>query len=408
MPLRKFFLDQQTELLDFLSSQELAVCLLTHASDMRQLVNKSLLALDDLETHAHILLYVDQPWQSESEFYKHLLERLEEQADVYRSELAAAGIRLPDPLTSGGGDLRTRLIRTAETLVGSIPADNCTLAFICTWDELSSVSAAADCIANFAAAVRSSRMKLIVFDDLSKPRFAQLADDQPRVCVQQFHLAMDKVEQQVNATLATEQLVGLDRVRYLGMAGAFAAAHRRHEESEQRQTEILKLLGTVDSPADEAMAYYNMGNSYLNRQLFTEAEANLGRAAEICLAQKMNPLLAMVLTNLGVTLHRQQRLDESLQCLEIARRTFAVLDNRPGEAYVLDCRANILGLENQIEPAEQSWRQALACYDSISNPTMADVKRHGREDILVKLTRYMEQVGRKERIRDLVGSEGAA
>ena len=408
MPLRNFFLDQQNQLLDFLSSEELVVCLLSHAADIRQLVNKSLLALDEAETHAHIFVYIDQPWRSENDFYEHLIDRLHEQADAYRPELAEVGIKLPDVLTGATGTPLARLITATNVLLKCIPSESCTLAFICEWDDLQDIAGASGCLLNFVAAVRSSRLKLIVFDDFPKPRFADVADKHPRVGVQSFHLAMDKVEQQVNAALAGGKLVGLDRVRYLGMAGAFAAAQRRHDESEARQVEILKQVNETDSPADAAMAHYNLGNTYLNRERLTEAEASFGRAAEICLAQKMNPLLAMVMTNLGVTLHRQQRLNESLQCLDISRRTFAALDNRPGEAYVLDCRANILGLENQVEPAERAWRDALACYDSIHNPTMADIKKHGREDILVKLKAFMEHVGRKERIRDLVASEGAA
>ncbi len=408
MPLRNFFIEQQRQLLDFLSSQELVVCLLSHADDIRKLVSKSLLALDEDESHAHMLIYVDQAWQSEDDFCEHLLARLSEQADVYRPELSSVGIKLPNPLINIEGKPLVQLIAAAEVLLQSIPAEDCTLAFICAWDDLEDVASANRMLLNFIGLVRSSRLKLIVLDAFPKPRFASLAEQHPRVGIQEFHLAMDKVEQQVNVALANEQLLGLDRIRYLGMAGAFAAAHRRYDEAEARQGEILKLVGDVDSPSDEAMACYNLGNTYLNRQRFTEAEAQFGRAAEICLAHKMNPLLAMVLTNLGITLHRQQRLDEALQCLEISQRTFAALDNRPGEAYVLDCRANILGLENQVEPAEQAWRQALACYDSITNPTMADVRKHGREDILVKLTAFMKQVGRKEQVRDLTTSQETA
>lgn len=401
MPLQDFFKQQQLQLRAFLDGKDSSICLLQHADDIRKILDKALLALDEDDSHSHLLVYVDQPWSNADSLTSHLLQRLQQQADNFRDEFKKLGIRLPEKLDSGTGTSLQRLKHAADGLIESIPGEPCSLAFIIPWDGLEDAAAAEQYLADLLRARISPRIKWIVLDELRKSRFPELAKPVPKVHVQRFHLEMGEVEKQVVADLKGGKLTPEERIRYLSMAGAFAAAHRRFDEAEVYQQEVLKLAPQHGKPADQAVAYYNLGNSLLNRKQLEQAEQAFGQAANICMAEKSHNLLAMVLVNLGITLHQQQRVDEALESLEVARRTFAASGNRPGEAHVFDCKASILGIEKRSEEAEQAWRQALSCYDSISNPSMADVRKHGRDDIVVKLTQYMKSIGKPEKVADL-------
>jgi hypothetical protein len=92
----------------------------------------------------------------------------------------------------------------------------------------------------------------------------------------------------------------------------------------------------------------------------------------------------MALANLGVSLYYEGRGHEALDSLGAARRLFTALDHRPGEAHVLDCTARIW-VESDPERARGFWHEALALYDSITAPHLADVRVSGRTDIEAKL-----------------------
>ncbi len=401
MALQDFFKQQQLQLRAFLDAPEHSVLLLQHAGDIRKILEKALLALDEDAAHSHMLIFVDEPWKNADSFCEHLLQRLEQQNNGFREDFKKLGISLPDTLDDHAGNPLQRLKQATSRLMSAIPGAPASLAFIIPWDDLENTEAATQFLLDVASARFSVRIKWIVFDELRASRFPDLIKMKSLVAVQKFHLEMDAVEKQVVADLKGGQLAPDERLRYLSMAGAFAAAHRRFGEAEQYQLEVLKLAPQSGKPADSAVAYYNLGNSYLNQRRLEDAERAFGQSANICLAEKSNELLAMVLTNLAITLHQQKRIDEALQSFDIAQRTFAAVGNRPGEAYVYDCKAAVLGIEKRSEEAEQAWRQALACYDSIQNPSMADVRKHGRDDIVIKLKRYMKSIGQAEKVDDI-------
>jgi tetratricopeptide (TPR) repeat protein len=102
----------------------------------------------------------------------------------------------------------------------------------------------------------------------------------------------------------------------------------------------------------------------------------------------------MVLTNLGVVLYRQERMEQALQSFEVAQATCQAQGLRPAEAHVLDCLAKTYEADGRLEEAERSWNEALAVYDSMSSETFAAAREGGRADILDKLAR-LEDIKKK-------------
>jgi tetratricopeptide (TPR) repeat protein len=230
-------------------------------------------------------------------------------------------------------------------------------------------------------------------DRLSDAILGSLAETEPQVSIQRFHLDPAEIERSVHDDLARGQLSPVETRRYTAMAGAFAAAHRRYDEAAEYQQRVLNLCQPDCPPAELAGACYDLANTQLALKQFAEAEANFNRAAHVCLEHQIQPMLAMVLCNLGVVLQRQNRIDDALRSLDVARRTFSAIGNPPAEAHVLDCAARVLAQAGRRDEAEEAWRSALALYDGIDNPAMRDVREHGRDDLLEKLRGYLEQTG---------------
>src|SRR5262249_280193 len=159
----------------------------------------------------------------------------------------------------------------------------------------------------------SAWAKFIVLDRRQDPVLGDLDPRLEQVSTQVFHLSPTQIEERVATDLKRGDLPPDERRQHTAMSGAFAAAHGNHGEAERLQREALRLTQEDGSPAEQANAWYNLGNTCLSRKKFAEAEECFGQAGQLCLEHNMQALLAMVLTNLGVVLQRQARSEASLQ-----------------------------------------------------------------------------------------------
>jgi tetratricopeptide (TPR) repeat protein len=179
-----------------------------------------------------------------------------------------------------------------------------------------------------------------------------------------------------------------DKRRAFATVGLMAFGRKDYEKAEQMQKRAVREAKAAEDPLEIAMSLYNLGNTYIAAERSDEAVEVLSLAAEGCCYHKLDQLMPMVYTNLGIALHQAGSAEQAYDSLKVARDTFHLQKNRPGEAHVCDCLGLICYEQERREEAEKAWRYALSLYDGIENPGMQDVKAAGREDIIEKLKHY--------------------
>jgi tetratricopeptide (TPR) repeat protein len=192
------------------------------------------------------------------------------------------------------------------------------------------------------------------------------------------------------------------------MLGTFAAARKETEPAMALQREALAMAESDGGSIDRANAHYNLGNTHLDLEEFEAAEEHFAAAATIAVEAQLTPTLAMALTNLGVALQRQGRIDEALAMFDAARRNFQAVRNPPGEAHVLDCKAKVFELTGHDDEAEAAWLEARTVYEGITGSFLKDVRAGGLRDIQGKLDDFYARTGRARpaRPREAEASDG--
>ncbi|MGK3960150.1 hypothetical protein WMF01_06190 [Sorangium sp. So ce1667] len=384
------------QLRNFLSEDNVTLCCLQHNPDLKHVVAKILAGLEGEDGCEHAFIYCDTDFHAQAQYLSDTLGALVKANDAHHDELAAAGIVLPRPATIGRGSGLERLVTYLVSISAMLPVGG-QYVIIIDPNHVRDRSAFAATIELLAQSVRASRVKLIVLDPSENPFFNAAQGQQLArgLVVTRFELAAGPIEAQVLRDLKRGRLMPSERRQYLAMAAAFAVARGEHKTAQRMRESVLQSAQWDGSPAERATALYDLGNSHLESSDFLRAEECFAEGARICLDCGLHPLLAMILVNLGVTLHRAGRIAESLESLGAARRTFAAIQSKPGEAYALDAQAAVLRSEGREREAEVAWLEALAVYDGITAGPFAGVRDAGRRDVMAKLERFYEATGRR-------------
>lgn len=262
--------------------------------------------------------------------------------------------------------------------------------------------------AAFAAAVEllsrrttSRWAKYIVLDRRIDPLIGQLHKRVPGVSVQTFHLSPEEIERRIGAALRQNQMTPAEQLRYAGMMAGFHFARRDFEAAAALQRTSVEAARKADSPRDVASSLYNLGNTHLAAEQYALAETSYAEAVDICIAERADSLLAMVLTNLGVAVQHQGREAEADECFVTARRLFAGQNDCPGVGYVLDTQGQALRATGDRAGAERAWRAALDEYDRISSPDFVKVRASGRHNVEDRLRKLYAEMGESDKLAAL-------
>lgn len=423
MPLKALVDAQLDDLRRFLDQPGRPLRVLRHLPDTRPVLLKLLAGVQDEDDFPHAIVMVDLPFMEEESFCAAVLAELIDGNESHRESLAAEEVVLPSPpahdapvgpverefgrrVREPSVEVLSRYVSEVAEVCGKVGA-----AYVLLIDPKSvhdeDPDGFPDTMVLLADSITSERGKVIVLDSLDSPRLDGIDRRTERADVQTFEIGPDEIERQVKTDLDSGGLEVPDLCKYLMMAGAFAASRGDHAAAIGFNSRALEVGEQIDEPAGQAQSLYNIGTSQMESGDLETAVGSLGRAAEICIDEELDPLLAMVMINLGVTLHRDSQVDEALDAFDVARNTFRALDNRPGEAYALDNRAAVLAVEERNEEAEASWLEELELLDSITNEAMPELRSSSREDVVAKLTRFYEETGQREKIPALQTGEEA-
>jgi tetratricopeptide (TPR) repeat protein len=370
------------------------------APDLKQLLLRTLLKLDQDATSPHRLMMLDTPFLSSSQFFTALHAEITQHCEKHRQAVPA----LARALTPGDSTLEklppsARFERLVSALADAISQSVSSFVLILDPPEVKDPEAYRQAVGWLAENTRSRWAKYLVLDDRLNSLLDRIETESRRAAVQEFHFPPEAIEKQIRADVHDpRRLTPFERRQYVGMLAGFAFARQQYAEAERLQRGWLEMIDREGKPEEKANALYNLGNTHLGKREASAAEQSFVGAVEVCLAQGLSPLLPLVLTNLGVALHRQGKTAQALKSFQIARDNCRAQKLRPVEAHVLDCLANVYQQHNQCGQAEQCWLQALALYEGIASEFFDDLRQAGSEDILIKLERLYRATGQADKL----------
>jgi tetratricopeptide (TPR) repeat protein len=388
MPLSAFFEDQLQTLRTFMAQPRQVVQIIAIDPEFRTILLKMLVGLDQQADFPHVLLGWHEIFAEPVAWFRGLQDVLEEQCTAHAAALGDLGITTnnlaKDPSTRGPWPFLLR----AEQIVDKLP-DTCgSLVLLIDPQRVDDPAGLARSIEFLADNVRSRWLKFVVLDERLTPLLADLAAEHERIGLQTFWCSPQELERRLDDKLAAQPPESSpDGRRVAAMAAAVASANKDHAKAAALQQRVLDETISEGSPAEQAMAAYGLGNTLLAAGQLEAAADGLLLTCQLCSEHELNHLAPMAYTNLGIALHRLGDFDHAFAALRVGSAFYRAQGNLPGEAFVCDNLALIYQELGRPEDAARVWNYALGRYDSITNPTMADVREAGRADIVGKLER---------------------
>jgi tetratricopeptide (TPR) repeat protein len=409
MPLQNFFKDRLKKIKEFLASSGPSMLVLEHEPDMKRILMRVVLSLEENPNLSHIIVVSDIAFHTAEQYCRELLIDIHKQNEVFRDDLSNLGVLLPEADLNEHANLDEdskrfwsgRFIRYVSELTECLPDFGGSYTIFLDPKIIEDEDAFAEQMACFAKDAAPVRLKYLVPDRCQDGILSQLIEENQRVERLFFHLPMEDVEKEVKQDLKDGKLNAEDVRQYTAMAAAFAFARKEYGEAEQLQKNVLEMAEQDGATTDAANALYSLGNTALAKDELDQAEIYFCKAADISLDRDMSALTALVMTNLGVTLYRKEQPEAALESFSVAQRTFRAMKNLPGEAHVLDCMAGVFAARQQNQEAERSWLQARDLYAGITNEVFRDIREAGTIDILQKLEDFYQKTGQTDKIYGL-------
>lgn len=409
MPLTTFIQRQIDGVQAFVEDPWTNILILRLDAEMERIAAKVLASFEDDEDNEWAFFVSSTAFETADEYFgcvaAEMLADLEAGIASAPDE-EAAPCALPAPMAPGrsghgeaGGTPERRLVDFLDRMMRTLNRHAEALVLVLGPERVQPDAWRAS-IARLRTMLVDPRVKVIVFDSRTEPVLLVEALDAPvvdlaaaapirvgRVAVQTFFLSPDEVEGGIERTLAAGGLSEMERLRYTAVLGGFAFGRKDYEKAETLQRQWLTQAVEAGSASDRAGAHYNLGNTYLAAERWAEAEAELAAGVDVSLDGGLDVLAAMCLTNLGFALYRQARYELALQSFQAAGRTFRALRYLPGEAHVLDSMAAVYEESGQADKARQLRERAVAMYDGMTAPALADAAEAARADLRAKLER---------------------
>ena len=403
MPLKDFFEKQFQMLEEFMITPDQVVRCVRIDPEFKDLFIKALVRMEEDPENPHLMIPCDVPFDNIDPYFDGLFNCISENYQQHASELEAQGVQFKVPFDESEKlSPGEKFVRYVSTLSDSLPDSVGSLVFILDPQEIKEKEEFKKAIEFLAVNTQSMWVKYLVLDQRVDPILSGIEERTDRVGYQTFYMSPENIEQQTKEDLKNPSSVSpLERRQYIGLLAGFAFARKEYDEAEKLQKEWVKLAESEGTPSEAACAYYNLGNTLLAKEDLLSAEDCFCKSIKLCLENKNNGLLPMVLTNLGITFHRQKRIPEAIQSFQVARDTFKALNLPPGEAYVLDSLATIFQAEGKNQEAEASWLEALSIYNGVTSDTFTDVREGGIRDIKDKLEKLYQSTGEQHKTEEL-------
>lgn len=389
MPLQDLFTRQIDSIRRFMRVQGQPLHALQVPSDLKPMVMKVLTRLDDDPHYPHIMMGATTAFFHEQQFFTDLHTLVVAELERAADQLAASGTQIKlDP--DANSRVRDRFVKSFSQIADRLPRPVRSMVLVLDPEKIEDQEGYLEAMAWLADNTPSRRAKYLVFDDGTGPSLANLPERSRGASVGQFDIKPHQIEAQVQADMANPAILSeMEKRQYVALSAGFAFSKGQYGEALRLNGQVLTMLSEQEREGPEAASVlYNIGNAHLANGDPVAAGTHYEQALEICMAKKVDGIMPMILSNLGLALHRQQRMEEAVQCFQIARKSSQVQHHPLLEAHVLDTLAGIYQAERQYPEAERCLLDALAMYQGIKSEFFADLSKSGQADIESKLARH--------------------
>ncbi|MGH9370486.1 MAG: hypothetical protein ACRD15_03020, partial [Vicinamibacterales bacterium] len=264
MPLSEFFTDQFRQIKGFMLDPSEVVRVVRVDPDLRYVLIKALVKMDDEPDNPHAMLFADASFVSREEYFATLLDKLERDYEANAASLEKRGTRFVAPNgASQQLDPCTQFCSYASGLADALPDSTGSLVFVLDPEEVADAGSFRQSVELLASQVDSKWLKFIVMDSRLEPRLDGV-DGIDRVGCQTFYMPPDEIEKKLKEQAQQPQSFDpLQHRRTLGVLAGFAFSNKDYDEAARLQTEWALLAESAGAPAEAASAYYNLGNTLL-------------------------------------------------------------------------------------------------------------------------------------------------
>jgi tetratricopeptide (TPR) repeat protein len=311
MSLKSYFQEQFEQLSDFMISLREVVRCVRIDPEMKPMLSKVLARMDDDQDFPHLFVSYAQSFRDAKTYFEGLAALISGEYVKNAQALREAGVQFAPPFEEASPPPAPfRFLRYAEALADKLPDHVGSLVFLLDPDDVSDRN-------GFQRSVR------FLCEDTACPWLDSASALQPA-----------------------------ERRQYLGLLAGFAFARKEYADAEELQRRWAEQARREGSPQELAAAFYNLGNTLTAKGDYDQAVEVYCQTCNLCLDHSMNSLAPLAYTNLGIALHRQGDFPRAFAALKVSRDMFKVQNVRPGEAYVVDCLAQMYADNGQTQEAE--------------------------------------------------------
>ena len=389
MSLKSYFPEQFDQLQNFMISGTEIVRCVRIDSEMKPMFCKALMKMEQDPEFPHAFFMVNDPFKTADGYFDALLKIITRAWEENTAAFSKQNIQFKAPdLDNPARQPPAQFIQYASRLAESMPDHVGALIFVIDPEVIDDQVNYQKSILYLASQTQSDWLKFLVLDSRIQPLLIDIETEQANIGLQTFYLSPNEIEKRVAEDLASEgALLPVERRQYKGLLAGFAFARKEYDQAAQLQRAWATEAEKEGEAAEVANAYFNLGNTLLASHAYEDATDAFCKACHISLDNKLDHLAPLVYTNLGMTLHRRGDFAQAFASLKVARDMFKAQNQKPGEAYVVDCLAQIYALDGRRNEAAKAWQYALSIYKGMTSSLFKDLREKASEEIRSKLAR---------------------
>lgn len=399
MPVKEFFEDQLNQIKAFMTDPRQTVRCVHVDPDLKPVLRKMLSGYDRDPTTPHVLIPSDASFVTRDRFFESLFADIVQSYADSADELAEAGLLEPFSRADLARDRPENCVTLyLSTMAERLPDHVGSLVVVLDPQEVKDAPAFRKALAWLADNTWSRWVKYLVLDERLNPQTAELERLSKRVGRQSIYLSPTDMERRVSEAVAFDPMMSLrERGQYTGMLAGFALARKDYDAALQAYRDQLALARFEKRPAEEAPILYGIGNAFLAKGELAKAENAFGDSLNLVLELQLDALKPLVLTQLGISLARQNKPEAELSFF-LARDAAQRLPSPPTEAYTLDCQAQCFVQMRRHSDAERCWKEAIMVYEGITSDVMQDIRNAGLADIRHKLEHFYKDTKQSAKV----------
>lgn len=391
------------------SPDEVVRCVRIDA-EMKPMFYKVLANMDDEPGFPHVFLEYPETFTEPLEYFGGLLEFITEEYQQNKSEFVENDVNVTfPPVDENNLKEPAKFLQYAQAISESLPDSLGSLVFLLDPEEVEDRDSYRKSFQYLSTRTKSKWLKFLVLDKRMDPDLPDPFDEEKSIVTQIFHLGPEEMERRAADDIKSPGAMSTVQGRQtLGLLAGFATANKEHGKALELQNKWVEEAGKKGEPSERAQAYYNLGNTHLDNETYSEATDAYCKACNLCVENQLDSLAPFVYTNLGVSLHRQDAFEQAFDSLRVARDMFRAQKQLPGEVHVVDTLAGMYAIDGDNDKAEKTWFYALELYEGITSSAFSDLRENGIEDICGKLERFYQDTNQAEKIKALQNRKNEA